>query len=122
MSDIWFGSLMRACLVGLAIGLLPALTQGAPLSKTLAATGLNPEDLAIMSAAGEKVYKAPQPKVGNQSSWENPKSGSNGTVEIDAVEGNCVILLHKFQARNRPNAQPVRVRWCKKADGAWQLG
>lgn len=95
--------------------------QANTLVKRLADSGLSPEDVEIMMDRALSLYGAGTARVGDRSDWRNDRSGTAGSVEVLAVEGNCVILGHLFTTAKTREAQGLRVRRCKAADGSWQL-
>lgn len=102
----------------LALLLAAGTVEARSLSKTLARTGLAPQDMTLMTATADRLFD-PAPQAGQHRDWSNPESGSTGTVRILSVDGDCAVLLHEFHAAGRDRAQSVEMRRCRDAQGAW---
>lgn len=92
-----------------------------PLSKILAQSGMSPQDFDMMAAAERSLYETSAPKAGKTASWANPETGSNGTVRVDAVQGNCVDLQSRVIPKGTGEEVTLKTRMCKSAEGKWLL-
>lgn len=102
-------------------GGLPHAAAAKPLSKILAQSGMSPQDFDMMAAAEKSLYVSTTPRTGQSASWKNPETGSNGTVRIDAVKGNCVDLLSLVFPKGGTKELKLQTRMCKSAEGKWLL-
>jgi hypothetical protein len=83
--------------------------------------GLNNEDFRIATAETAKLYEGTEIKVGADTIWQNPQTGSYGKAEIIAYDGRCVTIEHVFRSGRTTNTNRVTARRCKGADGVWRL-
>jgi hypothetical protein len=88
--------------------------------RQLSRTGLVQEDINIMVRAGGELYRSGNAVPGTDTIWSNPATGAHGLVEVTSVEGDCVRLVYKFRARNKPAIQSVSSRRCLR-EGRWVL-
>jgi len=106
---------LAACLA------LTALPASAQFSKLLRDTGLSQEDFNIMGQSAQTLYVGKTPRVGAESVWQNPDTGSHGTSEIEKVAGNCVILRHLFVSGKTRKTNKIQLRQCKNSSGEWVM-
>ncbi len=95
--------------------------QAKSISRIIAEMGLSPADFEVVSATSNGLLNAGTPSVGAERAWVNEDTGSNGTVRIQSVQGNCVVLQHVVQPEGTGNTRDIRTRRCKSADGNWLL-
>lgn len=112
----FFFPFCAAVLVGL-IG----TAQAKPLSRIIAEMGLSPADFQVLDAASKTLLSGGTPAVGAQQSWDNPETGSKGTVRVQEVRGNCVQLQHSVQPGGADAPRQIRTRRCRDAGGNWLL-
>ena len=93
--------------------------QANSLTKSLRNSGLSPEDIEIMTGQAASLYTSRSLRIGDKAEWKNDDSGTIGSVEILAIEGNCVKLGHVFTTSKRNKPQRMKLRRCKDADGNW---
>ncbi|MCE8536673.1 hypothetical protein KBY27_04320 [Ruegeria pomeroyi] len=105
----------------LAVGLCGGAAEAKPISRIIAELGLEPEDFQLMGAASRQLIVDGKPVVGRESGWENATTDSQGTVRVDAVQGDCAVLHHVIRPKGAANARVIGTRMCKGADGAWML-
>ena len=111
----------RMCLVLGALTLslaLAGLAEARSLSKTLARTGLLPQDMQIMTATTDSLF-AGTPVAGARKDWTNAETGSRGNVEIRGFKDGCAVVSHVFRPGGAERTQQVDVIRCRAADGGW---
>ncbi len=91
------------------------------LSRILAETGLSSEDFDLMGQYASGLYQRGSPKTGASAQWVNGDSGASGTVTLQEVKGNCVLLRHEALAGGKDKPVLIHTRRCKNADGVWVL-
>ncbi len=108
------------CAVAMVVAASSVSAQ--PLSRMMANSGLSPEDFDVMGNYAATLYERGSPQAGSSAKWVNSDTGASGTVTLEAIADNCVVLLHETQSA-KANAQPleIRTRRCKNADGVWIL-
>ncbi|WP_163025893.1 hypothetical protein [Chachezhania antarctica] len=106
---------LAACLA------LTAIPASAQFSKILRDTGLSQEDFNIMGKASQTLYVSTAPKVGAETIWQNPETGSHGTTEVEKIAGNCVTLRHLFVSGKTKKQNNIAMRQCKDSSGVWVL-
>ena len=94
-----------------AIGLLDELGR----------IGLNNEDFNMASKAAERLYTAEGVKPGAHTTWENPRTGAQGEIEILEVEGHCVLIKHLLRSGKQQKVRRIDVKRCRGDDGVWRL-
>ena len=92
-----------------------------PLSRIIAEMGLSPSDFEVASKTSRALLTDGTPSVGKEMGWANGQTGSQGTIRIIAVEGNCVRLEHDIQPQGEEASRGVRTRQCKDAEGNWVM-
>ncbi|EEE37827.1 hypothetical protein RKLH11_1665 [Rhodobacteraceae bacterium KLH11] len=95
--------------------------QAKPLSRIIAEMGLTPADFEVVSATSTALLSSGTPAVGQERAWLNQETGSKGTIRVQSVQDNCVILQHFVQPEGAEAAREIRTRRCKTADGNWIL-
>ena len=88
---------------------------------TINGYGFSSDDYEYMNKAAASLYEAPQPQVGDQATWENPKSGAAGRVRVGAVDHRCVTLDHAYRSKKVDTVHRLTVKRCRAADGTWKL-
>jgi len=91
------------------------------LARILAETGLSSEDFDLMGQYAAGLYQRGTPTVGASAKWANDGSGAAGTVTLQEVKGNCVLLRHQATVADKDKPVLIRTRRCKNADGIWVL-
>jgi len=82
---------------------------------------MTPEDIDMASKAAEKLYSRQGVKTGDRASWDNPKSGHKGVVDVLEVEqGPCVTIRHIAATRSSPDIR-YYARRCQVSGGGWVL-
>lgn len=82
---------------------------------------MTPDDIALASQAAERLYTKAGVTVGEQVTWNNPKTDHKGVVDVLEVEaGPCVTIRHIATTRAKPDIR-YYVRRCQQADGNWVL-
>jgi len=107
------------CLV-LALGVAGPMAEAKSLSKMLGQSGVAPEDFEMAGQAGRTLYAVNPPKVGQTVRWQNPKSGSTGTVKLVSMRNGCAQLQHVVTT-STGKVQPYESRLCQNAQGNWIL-
>ncbi len=110
--------LVFALVVPLMLG-SGGVATGKPLSRIIAEMGLSPADFEVVNVAANTLLAQGAPSVGQERKWTNPDTGSEGTVRVQAVEGNCVILQHVIDPEGKGQTRDIRTRRCRDADGNW---
>ena len=95
--------------------------QAKPLSRIIREIGLTPDDYEVMQTTVDQLFANGVPSVGRQLSWNNPDSGSKGTVKLRARRDSCVYLQHFVFPQGAPQSREIRTRWCQDANGTWLL-
>ncbi|KIC41230.1 hypothetical protein RA27_11410 [Ruegeria sp. ANG-R] len=95
--------------------------QAKPLSRIIAEMGLSPADFEVLSATSNALLSTGSPAVGQERAWLNQDTGSKGTIRVQSIQGNCVILQHVVQPAGAEQARDIRTRRCRTADGNWIL-
>ncbi len=95
--------------------------QAKSLSRIISEIGLTPDDYKVMQNTVDQLFVNGVPNVGRQLSWNNPDSGSKGTVKLRAQQGNCVYLQHFVRPKGASASREIRTRWCQDANGTWLL-
>lgn len=87
---------------------------------------LAPDDLKMMNAAAQSLYKAPDVANGSSTTWHNSRTGNGGVVTFDGPENihglSCRKLTYTINFKAQPDQNHYTVNWCKTADGSWKLG
>ncbi|WP_158964357.1 hypothetical protein [Chachezhania sediminis] len=91
------------------------------IHKMIVDTGLTDADFQIMGDAGRTLYVDKTAKVGAEAIWQNPETGSHGTVEVQKIEGNCVILQHLYVSGRTKKQTSTWLKQCKQPNGSWVL-
>ncbi len=97
------------------------IAQAKPLSRIIAEMGLSPADFEVLNDTSNALLSTGTPSVGQERAWLNQDTGSKGTIRVQSVQGNCVILQHFVQPEGTAQARDIRTRRCKTADGNWIL-
>ena len=112
---------IRIALLFLAVAsvVVPAQAQINPFRNS-SGRPLNRDDLAALNEATNRLLEHPQLEVGSVESWNNPRSGVEGTV----TAGNpvtrrgmaCRVVFYHLNIRNRD----ATLTWCRTPDG-WRI-
>ena len=101
----------------IALGTLAGAVLGADIGKTL-----DRKDRLAMKSAESKAHKA---KIGEQITWNNPKSGNSGSV-TPIREGKrkssgayCREYLTRVEINGR--TQQAYGTACRQQDGSWKI-
>ncbi|MDK3072306.1 hypothetical protein QO034_04210 [Sedimentitalea sp. JM2-8] len=112
----------------LCLMVLPFLLAAAPapgvaksLSRIIADFGVSPQDFDLMWKTESTLYETASPTPGKTARWENPQSGSKGSVTLEKMQGNCAYLHHVIHAKDRKNPLELRNRMCRSPDGRWRV-
>ncbi|SDW73070.1 hypothetical protein SAMN05444358_1011611 [Ruegeria halocynthiae] len=97
------------------------IAQAKSLSRIIAEMGLSPADFEVLSATSNALLSSGSPSIGQERAWLNQDTGSKGTVRVQNVQDNCVILQHVVQPEGAEQTRDIRTRRCKTADGNWIL-
>ncbi|WP_299943600.1 hypothetical protein [uncultured Ruegeria sp.] len=97
------------------------IAQAKSLSRIIAEMGLSPADFEVLSATSNALLSSGSPSVGQERAWLNQETGSKGTIRVQSVQDNCVILQHVVQPEGAEQARDIRTRRCMTADGKWIL-
>jgi surface antigen len=106
-------------LVPAFLAVAPTPVMAKSLSRIIADSGLSPQDFDMMRTAEHTLYATASPKVGKTANWDNPQSGSRGSVKLDSMQSGCAMLHHVVYPKGRPQALELRNRMCKSSDGRW---
>ncbi|NVO57141.1 hypothetical protein HW561_15210 [Rhodobacteraceae bacterium B1Z28] len=90
-----------------------------PLSRIIAEMGLSPADFEVVNAVSTTLLSNGTPSVGQEQSWMNAETGSQGTVRVNGVQDNCVQLQHFIQPEGADDTREIRTQRCKDASGNW---
>lgn len=111
--------------------LLMAVTLAAPSFAQInpfrgsAATPLNSDDIAALTAATNRLLDRPQLVAGGTETWSNPQSGASGTVTAgSAVQRKglaCRVVLYRNVVPGPRAERTATLTWCKTKDG-WKIG
>ncbi len=103
------------------LGMGAHVASAKSLSRIISEIGLTPDDYKVMQATVDQLFANGIPSVGRQLSWNNPDSGSKGTVKLRARQGSCVYLQHFVFPKAATQSREIRTRWCQDANGTWLL-
>ncbi len=95
--------------------------QAKPLSRIIAEMGLSPADFEVVNATSNALLSSGSPSIGQERAWLNQDTGSKGTIRVQSIQDNCVILQHVVQPEGAEQARDIRTRRCRTADGNWIL-
>lgn len=114
------GMLVAAALLASAAD---AAAQVSPFRR--AGLNLSKEDLALLEAAGFKLYASDAPKVGATENWSNAKSGNAGTIVLIAVYSwnnmPCRRMSHQVTSAARKDPYSVQIDRCRTPAGEWKI-
>lgn len=100
-----------------------AIAQVSPFRRT--GLNLSKEDLALLEAAGSKLYASDAPKVGATEAWSNAKSGNAGTIVLIAVytwnNMPCRRMSHQITSPARKDPHSVQIDRCRTPAGEWKI-
>lgn len=85
-------------------------------------TALGPRDAEAAQAAGARLFADRTPRAGDTVRWRNESSGASGSARIAALTdgGTCAVVEHTLLAAAGAEAEILRFRRCRDADGVWQ--
>ena len=114
------GALLVASLLAMTA---EAAAQVSPFRR--AGLNLSKEDLALLEAAGSKLYASDTPKVGATETWSNAKSGNAGTIVLIAVYSwsnmPCRRMSHQITSAARKDPYSVQIDRCRTPAGEWKI-
>jgi surface antigen len=118
------GVYVAVCLLTLGFGLArPAIAQINPF-RNAPANSLNNDDFDAIRQAANTLLNHEFPTVGETQAWQNPRSGSSGTVEIARAfkhaSYGCFALDYTATAGGAMAVQRSRLNWCKTKAG-WKI-
>jgi surface antigen len=100
----------------------PASAQINPFSRYQSVSG---EDLNLIEAASEKLYKTDTPRVGATERWSNPNTGSSGTVTLTQIYQKdgmpCRKLRHRITVQGDTDPMTYIFSRCRVKSGDWKL-
>lgn len=108
---------LKAAVLGMA--LFVGTAHAKPLSRIIAEMGLTPTDFEVVNAASNTLLSNGTPSVGKEQSWVNEATGSEGTIRVANVQGNCVELQHVIHPEGADQTREIRTRRCQDASGNW---
>ena len=86
---------------------------------------LNAGDLALLTAAGEKLYLVDDVEVGTVVKWSNPETGNRGLIKLvrkHEYKGlPCRQMHHRIKLKNNTDTHDFEVDRCRTANGEWKL-
>lgn len=86
---------------------------------------LDKGDLALLTAAGEKLYLVDDVEVGTIVKWSNPETGNRGIIKLvrkHEYKGlPCRLLYHRVKLKDQKDPNDFEVDRCKVASGEWKL-
>ena len=86
---------------------------------------LDESDLALLTAAAEKLYISDGVKVGAVEDWSNPETGSGGTVRLTRKHEYkgmpCRELQHDIELKHTKEPYRFTLDRCKTPDGEWKI-
>jgi len=89
------------------------------------ATPLNADDIAALTEATNRLLDRPQLTTGGTETWNNPKSGSSGTVTAGKVVQRkglmCRAVTYQTTVPGQSAERATSLTWCKTAHG-WKIG
>ncbi len=109
-----------AAAAALVLG-MGGIAQAKSLSRIIADMGLSPADFEVLNATSNAMLSAGTPTVGQERAWINDDTGSKGTIRVQGVQDNCVMLQHFVQPEGTGETREIRTRRCKTAEGNWIL-
>ncbi len=116
MKAFVYSALVAALFLGMG-----GTAQAKPLSRIIAEMGLSPADFEVLNDTSNALLSSGSPSVGQERAWLNQATGSKGTIRVQSVQDNCVILQHVVQPEGAAQARDIRTRRCRTADGNWIL-
>ena len=104
----------------LCLTFAPAHAQFAEMFRD---TQLSPKEVSAAQQAGNMLFDAGDPKVGQAVKWRNETSGAYGRAEIKSKEenGRCVVVEHSLSAGPDSPVEVLQFRRCVTAEGGWKL-
>ncbi len=86
---------------------------------------LDASDLALLTAAGEKLYLADDVEVGTVVKWSNPETGNGGKIKLTRKHEYkglpCRELAHRIELKGDKDFHYFTVDRCRTAQGEWKL-
>jgi surface antigen len=118
----------RACAVAMVMLSTLAGVQAAQAqlwSPRMRQSGLAPGDITAADDAARSLYASGDAKVGQSRQWNNPATGSSGTVTLEReqqLQGmGCRTVRYDFRTAKAKGERSYTVNWCHAPDGAWRM-
>lgn len=122
---IRFPALLAPLCVCLTLGTAIAYAQVNPFRSSRIGSGLDQEDLRLMSEASAQLYNQQNPSPGTTTDWSNPKSGDSGKItlmeNLTKSGMQCRRMKYDIRLQKRTGPRVYTVDWCKTKSGAWKL-
>jgi len=118
---------MKSFAVALPIAIaLGAFTAEAQLNPFGQSNIIVPQsDRELMHDAARPLYTAAEPKIGATASWNDPKSGDFGTVQLTEVYDwrgmSCRKLHHIVKLKGIRDTISLAIDRCKTEAGEWKV-
>lgn len=115
--------IILAWIAAAAIGAASAYAQVSPFRGSR--VSLSPEDYKLLTGAAEQLYTAQAPKLGDERSWRNEKSGNSGSVRIVRIyewQGlPCRQIRHTIRDKSNKDPDTVSIDRCRISTGEWKV-
>ncbi|CAN0442627.1 unnamed protein product, partial [Ectocarpus sp. 13 AM-2016] len=102
---------------------LPAQAQLNPFKRS--GFELSSEDIALLRAAGARLYEGETAEVGTVETWSNEASGNTGAVQLISIFEHKGLTCRRLQHDIRVDKVADTFRYifdrCKTASGEWKL-
>ena len=86
---------------------------------------LDASDYALLGAAAEKLFLNDGVEVGSVEEWDNPETGSHGTVRLVGKHEYkglpCRRLQHDIELDRARDPYRFTVDRCRTSDGEWKI-
>ena len=86
---------------------------------------LSESDLALLTTAAEKLYLTDGVEVGAVEEWNNPETGSHGTVRLTGKTEYkglpCRRLQHDIKLKRVNDPYRFTMERCRTNDGEWKI-
>jgi hypothetical protein len=100
-----------------------AQAQVNPLGR--AGMNLTDQDIKMIMAAAEPIFKDPQAKPGKVATWRNEATGNFGTIELVGVSEfqgmPCRRLRHIVSIKKELDPRRVTTERCRTESGEWKI-
>jgi len=103
----------------------PAMGQINPFRSGRSETRLTKSDLELLEASVSQLNRDPRLRVGAQTDWSNPATGSHGRSVVTRIFSDGQRPCHEMRHEAYPlGSAPVRtysLTWCRTSDGQWKI-